>query len=300
MPTYPGRRWLRAAQLMVITGIGAGLGAYYIVRQRQNYINRWTPLDLPFRRELLDILALPGGGTLTYDNHGLHSTTSDRVIPVIDGIPDFGGASRATNALSTTMWYDTAAFLERLGWEPWRWGEEDVPRTWLAARGAAPSVDNWFLLAPVEPREAVSLAAQYPAVRMVVVDSRWSRLLETRRLALKRSVPNLYLVRGQLERLPLRTHSVAGAWAANGLEFSPDPDAVLREVLRVTEPGGMVAGATLVINPDTWHNWWLERSRRFPALMSAHQLGSRLIELGLDEHQFYQNQLSLGFVGRRA
>ena len=51
-------------------------------------------------------------------------------------------------------------------------------------------------------------------------------------------------VRGDAQRLPVRTGTVAEVVCQNGLQFFPDLDAVCREVERVLQPGGRLVALT--------------------------------------------------------
>jgi len=54
------------------------------------------------------------------------------------------------------------------------------------------------------------------------------------------------LYRGDAERLPFRDDAFDVVWSSGSIEYWPDPVATLREIRRVTRPGGQV----LVVGPD--------------------------------------------------
>lgn len=299
-----GMRWFRQTQLAVFTVMGTVAGVWWVVRQRQNYIDRWTPFDLPFPSELLDVLAVPGsaGQPLTFKDNRLTTESGELSFAVVDGIPDFARQQtpvQPSSSFEDTLWFDTDYLLSRLGWQPWRWGIQRVSRHLLARRAAWSAQGSWCLCAPVDPVEVVALAHAYPSSRILCVDPRWARLLEARRHAQAEGLTNLYIVRAAVNQLPLKTGSMASIWSAEGLPHTNQPRQILSELARVLRPEGLLAGLTLIRNPTTalWATDWLGELGRLPGWLPSDHYKSYLLDLGLQNAKFYQAGMALGFVG---
>ncbi|MEZ3143717.1 methyltransferase domain-containing protein [Halobaculum sp. MBLA0143] len=62
-------------------------------------------------------------------------------------------------------------------------------------------------------------------------------------------------VRGDAERLPFADDAFDKTWSSGSIEYWPNPVTALREIRRVTKPGGTV----LVVGPDYPHNDLFQR-----------------------------------------
>ena len=87
------------------------------------------------------------------------------------------------------------------------------------------------------------------------------------------------LYRGDAERLPFRDDTFDVVWSSGSIEYWPDPVATLRELRRVTRPGGQV----LVVGPDA------PNSRVLRAVADA-------IMLFYDEHEADRMFAEAGFT----
>jgi ubiquinone/menaquinone biosynthesis C-methylase UbiE len=68
--------------------------------------------------------------------------------------------------------------------------------------------------------------------------------------------PNLCLIRGHAEALPLRSRCFSGVFCINALHHFIDPAAFFREARRVVEPGGGLL--TVGLDPHTGRDrWWI-------------------------------------------
>lgn len=234
-----GTNWLRAGSWAVALSLGAAAGAYYVLKQQQRHIERWTPYDLPFPSALLDVLAAPGGGPLMqvgWQSPRLTAADTGRTFPVVDGIPDFGGQTHP-NTLELTPWYD----LYRTAETVFRYTlpTRAIPVQWLAEHTSWHARQQWCLVTPVTTPAITRLARAYPTTRFLCLDDHWPRLLEARRQTLIQHLPNVYFVHAAPGRLPLRTGSITAAFSHPSRASTPPAIAELHRTLRA---GGVLAG----------------------------------------------------------
>ncbi len=301
-----GLRWFRLAQLSVFTTLGVAAGAWWVVRQRQNYIDRWTPFDMPFPAELLGVLALPdsdataAGAPLRVRGNRLLAAQSGQSFAIVDGIPDFGGPQQSKtlgDRLDNSLWFDTGHLFERLGWQPWRWSTQFVVRDRLAGRAAQVAQDGWCLCVPADPAEVLALARRHANTRILCVDWRWPQLLEARRHALAENLNNMYFVRARPWQLPFKRGTMAAIWSADRLPQAPQPQQALAELARVARPGATLAGLTLTSGTNCWHHRWPTASSQRPGILSASSYIAQLADLGVAQLETFQSGAALGFIG---
>ena len=90
------------------------------------------------------------------------------------------------------------------------------------------------------------------ASRVIAVDRSAEVLKLARSLASRRKVTNVIWKRGELERLPLRDHSVDIALFSQALHHVDDPGQAVREAVRILVPGGRVLVLDLREHGETW------------------------------------------------
>ncbi len=98
----------------------------------------------------------------------------------------------------------------------------------------------------------LTLEASRWASRVVAVDRSSAVLRRARALASRRRARNVIWKRGELEKLPLRDASVDVALLSQALHHASDPDAALREAVRILAPGGRLLLLDLREHEEAW------------------------------------------------
>jgi ubiquinone/menaquinone biosynthesis C-methylase UbiE len=88
--------------------------------------------------------------------------------------------------------------------------------------------------------------------RVVAVDNSPAMLGVARQNFGELGIQNVELTEGDIARLPLEAGSVDAAFANMVLHHADDPAAMLREMVRVVRPGGVVAVVDEVEHPYAW------------------------------------------------
>ena len=90
------------------------------------------------------------------------------------------------------------------------------------------------------------------AKQIIAVDLSAEMLRRARATAKRLGLDNVTFVKGELGALPIETSSVDAAYAALVLHHAPRPIAALRELVRITKPGGAVVVVDLVSHGHEW------------------------------------------------
>lgn len=90
------------------------------------------------------------------------------------------------------------------------------------------------------------------AKKVVAVDLSDEMLRRARQLARDRKVDNVEFRRGDAEKLPLAAAAVDTAFSVMVLHFLKDPARAVRELVRVTRPGGSIILLDLVPHKQGW------------------------------------------------
>lgn len=120
----------------------------------------------------------------------------------------------------------------------------------------------------------------YLDVQVVGVDRSWKMLRAARRHLRRAGIPAL-LVRADVDRLPFREDVFDAVLSMNGLHAFDERTQALSELWRVLEPGGLLAGSTLVRNRGRIADQVLDAYERFgvsPMLRGKDYLLSELRE----------------------
>ncbi len=254
---------LALIQAVVVSAVVSGAAAYVVIQQQRRLRERYRFLQADFPEELLEVLAAPGGGgRLVFSGSSLIDPDTGAVYPMMDGIPDFGApgvdALASAPPLAVNNWEGLRELLD-----PARlrvMGENRTGNAALAGvvalaatlrpstpEGRGPGQDGWALCAPCGMGDyEIEMARANPGARFLCVSSRWDTLLETRRLARRADLPNVYFARGDVTLLPVRGASMDSIWNANGARLTSAPERALTQLARVAKPNALVAGVSLV------------------------------------------------------
>ncbi len=88
--------------------------------------------------------------------------------------------------------------------------------------------------------------------RVIGIDNSAAMLRVARSNFANLGVDNVETMLGGIDRLPVADHTVDAAVANMVLHHAPDPVAMIREMARVTRPGGWVAVTDEVTHPYEW------------------------------------------------
>lgn len=206
------------------------------------------------------------GGSLQSADRVFRADCCEASFPTVEGIPDlrvpraawvdFTADLEAARQLSVTVPADDVAgsvhavFARRVGWTR----ERVTRRTRMTMEMAARMRDEWHdWLAPAGnhagplldlgcgPGSLLSVAPV--GVAKIGIDASMEWLVVAQRICAAAGVPvNFAAALG--EALPLRTGSVGAVCALDVLEHVGDQGAVVREIDRVLQPGGIFCGAT--------------------------------------------------------
>lgn len=249
-PRARGSSALILTQAAVLSAVVSGVAAYVVLQQQRRLKERYRFLQADFPEALLEVLTAPGGGgRLVFSGSSLIDPDTGAVYPVMDGIPDFGAPGEEAIASAPPLTLDNLEGLrELLGPARLRvMGENRTGNAALAGAVALAANTGWALSAPCGMGEyEIEMARANPNAHFLCVSSRWDTLLETRRLARRADLANIYFVRGDVTLLPVRGASIEAIWNANGAHLTPAPERALTQLARVAKPNALVAGATLV------------------------------------------------------
>jgi demethylmenaquinone methyltransferase/2-methoxy-6-polyprenyl-1,4-benzoquinol methylase len=140
--------------------------------------------------------------------------------------------------------YDRYARLLSLGQDP-RW------RRFLVSRVNAGPRDTVLDVATGTGAVACELIRQ-KGCTVVGLDQSPEMLAEAR----ERLGPDVRLIEGSAEQLPLAAASFDGLTFTYLLRYVPDPAATLRELARVVRPGGTIAGLEFAVPHGIWRSCW--------------------------------------------
>jgi len=99
------------------------------------------------------------------------------------------------------------------------------------------------------------------AGRVIAIDLSAEMLRRARALARERDVRNVEFRRGDALGIPVDSGSVDAAFCVMVLHFLPEPERAIRELCRITRPGGSVILVDLVAHAQEWmreqmaHRW---------------------------------------------
>lgn len=114
-------------------------------------------------------------------------------------------------------------------------------------------LDTTMTVADVGTGTGFVAAGVAPRVkRVVAVDNAPAMLDVARENLLALDISNVDLVVGDVARLPMEDGSVDAAFANMVLHHAEEPASMLREMARVTKPGGVVAIVDEVEHPYAW------------------------------------------------
>lgn len=294
----PGSRpsipWLSFTLRALTTAAGSGLAVYYVMRRRQRQVRRARPLAQPFPEALLEILASPGGGReLVSDGSALLDPDTSAAFPVVDGIPDFGGADISSTANDLLPWPRLAEAVM---------GANLAGHAALAGTITASAEGGWCLSVPCgDGRTEVEMARANPHTRILCLDWRWDRLREARLRAVDAGLANLYFARGDPQLLPLKTRSIDSVWAGDGAHRYPRMEQAVVELARVLQPGALVGGFTLAPGGGFVRDRLLVLTANYlPGLRPVGVLMSLLAVAGLRDLHAVRDGAYVRFLGIRA
>lgn len=249
-PRSRGSTSLALARAAVLSAVVSGTAAYVVIQQQRRLRERYRFLQADFPEALLEVLTAPGGGgRLVFSGSSLIDPDTGAVYPVMDGIPDFGAPGVEAIASAPPLAADNWEGLREL-LDPARlrvMGENRTGNAALAGATALAAQSGWALSAPCGMGDyEIEMARANPNACFLCVSSRWDTLLETRRLARRAGLINLYFVRGDVTLLPVRGASMDSIWNANGARLTPAPERALTQLARVAKPHALVAGVALV------------------------------------------------------
>lgn len=193
---------------------------------------------------------------LQVDEGALYCCQCRHNFPLIDGIPDFTRGSVPVNLPVTTrlilpfinlisgiyetpLWYST--FLRLIGGPdaPSFRGLTEIMRDRMDFPAQAAILDA--ACGPVTWGRRIAS----PERCIYGVDLSWPMLRKGRAYLSAGHIANVFLSRGQVERLPFRPAMFDGAVCGGALHLFPDTVRVLRELARVLRPGSRLVGMTL-------------------------------------------------------
>lgn len=148
---------------------------------------------------------------------------------------------------------DVKAFFERVAtdWDAMRlaYYDERVIEKMAEVSG----VDEGMTVADIGSGTGFVAAGIAPRVgRVIAVDNSPAMLEVARKNLGELGATNVELVEGDVRALPLASDSVDAAFANMVLHHAEDPVEMLREMVRVVKPGGVVAIVDEVEHPYEW------------------------------------------------
>jgi hypothetical protein len=284
----------------LVGAAAAGSAAYLVVRQRQRIEERYRPTHVPFRPELLDVLAAPGGGgRLDLAGQTLLDRKTGAEYALLDGIPDFIAplASVAETADEESWIQD---LIRPIGM--WMMGRNHAGNAAFASAVALAGSQGWLLSAPAgRGTYEVEMARANPQARVLCVSNNWDVLLEGRRRANLEGVANLYFARGTPRLLPVQDQTMAGVWISGGLHRYPRPERELTQIMRAARPGAAVAGVSLVFDGPPVRDALLRLSSSYlPGLRDPAAHLALLEAVGLKDLRLARDGAFVRFSGVKA
>jgi SAM-dependent methyltransferase len=295
------RRRSRAGFAVVMGAAAAGAAAYIVVKEQQRVRARYAPLRAPFRPELLDVLAPPGGGgRLAQTSDCLTDRHSGAVYAIIDGIPDFIAPSGAAGDLlaSEDSWLQD--LVRPLALQAM--GRNRAGDAALAAAISGAAADGWALSVPSgRGTYEIEMARANPRAHILCLSNKWDVLLEARRRATEAGLANLYFVRGIPRLLPVRDSVIGGVWSGTGLHRYPRAERELTQMVRVAKPGAPVAGTSLVRGGPAIYDLALSLAAPYlPGLNNLDNNSTLLEAVGLKEARLFRDGAFVRFMAVRA
>jgi hypothetical protein len=133
------------------------------------------------------------------------------------------------------------------------------------------------------------------------LSNNWDVLLEVRRRGNEAGLSNLYLVRGIPRLLPLQDQVMSGLWTGGGLHRYPAPERELTQMMRVSRPGALVAGVSLVLGGPRLQDSLLRLGARYaPGLRTRAAHLALLQAVGLRDVRLARDGAFLRFSAVRA
>ena len=144
-------------------------------------------------------------------------------------------------------------FFERVAsdWDTMRlaYYDERVIERMAAVSG----LDEGMTVADVDTGTGFVAAGIAPRAKRVIAVDNSSAMLEMARKNLgELGLANVELVEGDVGALPIESDSMDAVFANMVLHHAEDPTAMLREMVRVAKPGGVVAVVDEVEHPYAW------------------------------------------------
>jgi SAM-dependent methyltransferase len=280
--------------------LAAGGVAYLLLKQRQRVTERYKPLRAPFREELLDVLAAPGGGgRLECSGDALVDRQSGAVYSIIDGIPDFIAPASPTEVLAAeyTWMQDLVRPVLLLAL-----GRNSAGNAALAATVAGAAGEGWMLSVPSDRGSyEIEMARANPRAHVLCLSNNWDVLLEVRRGAQAAGLANLYFVRGIPSLLPVRDRTIGGVWSGTGLHRFRRPERELTQMVRVARPGAPVAGLSLVRGGPAAYDVALRLGGLYlPGLHTLTAYTALLEAAGLQNARLFHDGAYVRFTATRA
>jgi demethylmenaquinone methyltransferase/2-methoxy-6-polyprenyl-1,4-benzoquinol methylase len=166
----------------------------------------------------------------------------------------------------------------------------NVDAAWrrAAVDGAnAPADARWLDLCTGTGDLALLAAKRFPRARVVGADASPGMLEAARRKAASARAKNVSLVRADAVDLPFPDRSFGAVTLAFGLRNLADPEAGLREAVRVTEPGARLVVLEFVRPPGGWFGriFTFYLDRLLPALggaVSGHRYAYRFLATSIE------------------
>lgn len=141
-----------------------------------------------------------------------------------------------------------------------------------------------YLSAPIGTAVVTDqVLAPYHDVTVLGVDTSW-KMLQRAQKRLKDHKHPIQLMRADLTHLPLRNGVATSTQSVNGLHTFLDRQQTVSEILRVTHPGGYIAGSALVRGQEAMADSVLDQFEQYgvyPMLRSGRYLVEELRNFGL-------------------
>ena len=278
----------------------AGAVAYLVVRQQQRVNERYRPTHAPFRPELLNVLAPPGGvGRLDLGGQTLVDRKTGAEYALLDGIPDFIAPLAATaEQADEDSWVQD--IVRPIGMRVM--GRNHAGNAASAGEVAVAAGEGWVLSAPAgRGTYELEMARANPKLRVLCVSNNWDVLLEARRRGNVEGLTNLYFARGTPRLLPVQDNVMAGVWISGGLHRYPRPERELTQFMRAGKAGAAVAGVSLVFGGPPIRDQLLRLSAPYlPGLRDLDAHLALLNAVGLADLRLARDGAFVRFSGVKA
>lgn len=261
-------------------------------------------------RDILDLLSCPacGEGDLVNGSSRrptLRCSACDQEYPFVDGIPELVDPShrREPGSYRTETLFDAIAGVYDLAAPAMSVGVWNCdPLRYVDSENRALGRGNGgvFLEFPVGTGLVLDrVLADYHDLTILAVDSS-RKMLKKARKRLEGRSHRIQLVRAMPSKLPVRNGVVDSVQSLNGLHAFTQRAALVKEMLRVSKPGGFISGTAIVRGERAAADLVLERFERygvFPLLRRSHYLVEELKACGLENVHWETHGAALFFSG---